>query len=656
MKRLAFVLAAVVVAVLVVLVATDGFDRFTTGKGVPDWMQPLADVYTLDDAGVADFDGDGLLDIFTTNHSSEEFVALGEPGLRFSENRVSDLGLNQVPGFPGLEAGHAREPLRESGFHIGFAAGALVLWNRGDGVPGPVSGNVAIPWGVVCLDCPEGSYTIREEDAGEGLARSEIDFSLAPGEMMIVATGPNPTNGIPVRVTLPDSVPLDQVFVGRFRINPSRHELNILLRDRHSMAWTDLNADGVLDVFIGRGGMRGYIAQVAPGTDDELFLSADGTYENVIDASGIRKASCPGRQSAWVDFDVDGLLDLYVVCGRTAGVALTDPNRLYRQDEAGRFTEVAGEVGLAMPEPGSFLWFDHDNDGDPDLLWYAKGGPVLYLNEKGAFRAMPGQGVGKGPFAKLAKLSVADFDADGYLDVFVASGKQRNLLIHNDAGTLKLVEPKEFGLPVKSFTADWVDYDNDGRMDLHSLPGGMYRQTESGRFEETGRFDLPGQFFLSGARSTWADLDNDGARDLLVALKRNLKPGLSAKLLGKTEEDKGEWTLYAVRNEPSENHWLQIDLTGDDANRQAIGARVEVDAAGRTQVNPVGHAEGAFFSQGHYRAYFGLGPGEAVDAVRVIWPDGGVQVLEGAGSDRRLVIERETIPVDGGAVDPGPPE
>lgn len=655
MKRLAIVLAAFAVFVLAVLYVI-GLDRFFVGSGVPDWMQPLATVYTLDDAGVADFDGDGQLDIFTTNHSSGEFIAFGESGLGFSGNRVADLGLNQVRGLPGLEQGHAVEPLRDSGFHIGFAGGALVLWNRGDGVPGPVSGKVAIPWGVVCVDCPKGSYSIREEGEGEGLVRSQIDFSLAPGERMIVATGPNPTNGIPVRVSLPASLPLDQVFVGRFRINPDGNELDILLRDRHSMAWTDLNADGVLDVFIGRGGMRGYIAQIAPGTEDELFLSADGTYSNEIEASGIHKASCPGRQAAWVDFDVDGLLDLYVVCGRTAGVALEDPNRLYRQTGAGRFTELAGEVGLAMPEPGSFLWFDVDEDGDPDMLWYAKGGPVLYLNEDGSFRALPVEGAGKGPFAKLAKLSMTDFDGDGDLDVFIASGKQQNLLIRNDAGTLKAMDPREIGLPAASFTADWVDYDNDGRTDLHSLPGGMYRQTDAGRFERTGRFDLPGQFYLSGARSTWADLDGDGSRDLLVALKRNLKPALTAKLFGKQEEDEGEWTLYAVRNEPDGNHWLQLDLADDGGNPQAIGARLEVEAGGRKQVNPVGHAEGSFFSQGHYRVYFGLGPEETVETLRIHWPDGRVQVMENVAADRRLVIVRDTEPAEGDAADPDMPQ
>jgi hypothetical protein len=111
-----------------------------------------------------------------------------------------------------------------------------------------------------------------------------------------------------------------------------------------------------------------------------------------------------------------------------------------------------------------------------------------------------------------------------------------------------------------------------------------------------------------------------------------------------------------VRNEPDGNHWLQLDLAGDGGNPQAIGAWVEVEAGDRKQVNPVGHAEGSFFSQGHYRVYFGLGPEETVETVRVHWPDGRVQEIENVATDRRLVIVRDAEAAESDVADPDVPQ
>jgi hypothetical protein len=92
------------------------------------------------------------------------------------------------------------------------------------------------------------------------------------------------------------------------------------------------------------------------------------------------------------------------------------------------------------------------------------------------------------------------------------------------------------------------------------------------------------------------------------------------------------------------NHWLQVKLVGQKGNRQAIGARVTVVTPDGRQVQEVGGTDGAFFSQGHYRLYFGLGNHARADVLRIQWPDGDQQEFHDVSGDRLLTIERtETV-------------
>jgi hypothetical protein len=236
------------------------------------------------------------------------------------------------------------------------------------------------------------------------------------------------------------------------------------------------------------------------------------------------------------------------------------------------------------------------------------------------------------------KLITADYDADADLDVF-SSSKRGNILLKNQGGRFEFVDPASAGLPAKSTTANWVDYDNDGLTDLHLVPQGLYRQRQDHSFEKTRLLAFhPEQY--QAAIVNWFDLDNDGRMDALLAL--NPKPSFKRWWeFTKDPTHPQTWEVRAYRNNlSSANHWLQLRLVGATGNRQALGAKVTVTTPARRQTQEVGSNEGAFFSQGHYRLYFGLGPHDRVDSIRIRWSDGAMQELRNVSGDRLLTIER----------------
>ena len=199
------------------------------------------------------------------------------------------------------------------------------------------------------------------------------------------------------------------------------------------------------------------------------------------------------------------------------------------------------------------------------------------------------------------------------------------------------------GLPAKSYTADWVDYDNDGLPDLYTFPQGLYRQRPDHTFERTGILEFDPDEYRA-ALATWFDVDNDGKRDLLLAVDRNPDFRHWWQWPKKPSGHPKGWEILLFRNVGASQHWLELRVDGADGNRQAIGARVSVVTPAGTQTQDVGSAEGAFFSQGHYRLYFGLGPHAQADAVRIRWPDGREREIRNVPGDRLLVVGRDAAP------------
>lgn len=634
-----------IVVIAISYLAWQPTDEINLSEKGKEWFEQrtlLTDISALFDLGVVDINSDNAFDIFTSNHSDKQFLLLGKGDGRFSNNMISQLKLDQQPEFPGLEP--SEKPVIDSpGLYIYWQERNLILQEYDNENRNPIKGTIKVSSPARIKQNHNFSANIQEQKISSGAVISTIEFAAKRNHGKVALSPYN--QSLPISFTLDEQLPLDQVYIGNNKINPDSHQFILYLRDRHGMAWADYDNEGAVDVFAVRGGLRGRMDTLPEQYADELLVNQNGlNYADRIEQSGIVKEGCPALQTAWVDYNNDGLLDIYVVCFTPVGSTRSYPNQLYRQNFDGKFTNIAADVNLDILPGGSFVWLDVDQDRDLDLLWVDAQTFWLYLNQAGRFEP---QRIGKNPgnvteqFSDSNKLTIADYDNDGDLDGFFASPGGNALLI-NTNGTYNIVEPERVGLPVNALTANWVDYDNDGLTDLHASPTGVYRQHQDHTFEATHLLESQS----SGSLSTWFDADNNGSRDLLITISypepqhKQIFRKIYSKLFQQELKRVGP-TLALYSNLGATNHWLQIKLIGRLGNRQAIGTQVEVITSDEAQLQAVGQAEGSHYSQGQYRLYFGLGQHQTVRAVKVYWNDGKVQEIKNPAIDQLLVINQE---------------
>jgi hypothetical protein len=663
----AVVLAVLAAAVLAwrELAWTDAYWLWRSRGSFAEYPIPFKATQLLMDIGVVDANGDDWLDVFTTNHNYRQdlLIADGKGGYR---DTLSAWGLDQNLEFPGFEIALTEPEVVKPGVYI-YWKGRRTFTFRTHKLK-EVGRLQAKLRSYTTVNRYEGSGFVVEAPRNLASADSKLADTVmglsseTDGELDMEIETP----GTPIAIQLDGTVPLTSVYIGRQMVSPRSKQFELTFQDRHGMAWADYNDDGLMDVFITRGALSGQLRLLPKpleGTfEDELIVSEGaGRYRNIIREVGIEKRDCSGRKVNWVDFNRDGLLDLFIDCQDRGNAYVSGkfPKQLWRQNPDKHFVEVAADVGLDIPdhEVIDFVWFDADDDGYIDLLTSEDTGFYLYRNHGGKFFTR--EFIGRGKFARAdnpklkgiadeywfvdGKLVVADFRGNGRLDVFSASKTGNTLLLNDGSGRFSIVDPATLGLPDESATASWVDFDNDGLPDLYAVPQGLFRQRHDHTFEATGLLALAPHKYMA-AIANWADFDNDGRRDLLLASLANFSRWRWWEKLRKNSEDRFAWNLQAYRNlVDNGNHWLQLRLVGKPGNPQAIGARVTVRTADGQQTQQVGLNDGAFFSQGHYRLYFGLGPHARVDRMQIRWPDGQVQELTGVEGDRLQVIRQEVV-------------
>jgi hypothetical protein len=235
-------------------------------------------------------------------------------------------------------------------------------------------------------------------------------------------------------------------------------------------------------------------------------------------------AASGGQPNCWADFDNDGDLDLFV------GFKADLPNRLYRNDR-GKFTEVAGDLGLAdLPDTRAAAWGDFNADGHLDLyVGFSRRSGIankLYRNE--------GHGMGLKDVAKemgvdvkgeTRQISWIDFDNDGRVDLFVAFRDAPNMLFHNEGNRFDVAKDIGVDDPRKTVGAVWFDYNLDGRLDLFvanqdGTLNGLFRN-DGNRFIDVAHemgMDAAGRPSTFGSNGpSVIDYNNDGHLDLFVA-------------------------------------------------------------------------------------------------------------------------------------------
>lgn len=629
------------------------------GKWFSAQTPPIRSIPHIFDLGIVDADSDGLLDVFTSNHNYRQVLLLAnaQGGHR---DVLTEWGLDQNLDFPGWEQSFTAPVIDQPGLYIYWLGEALTLRTHGLEASESLTGTLRM-FSKIDIGQNNGfRHTQKEAKVSDSpIPQTIVEFSVQGNGQLELSPL---SRGVPTDLEINPDFPLFKIFTGNQKASPAEHAFSPFLRDRHGLAWADINADGHLDSYVSRGGVGGMIRKLPLALreriQDELFMSQDKShFLDVARKMEIEKKDCSGRHVEWVDFDHDGRLDLFVNCqdrGKSEGIF---PKQLWRRLPDGRFQDVAVEAGLGLPDREliDFVWMDVDGDGDVDLLTSEDKGFFLHRNDAGKFTS---EKIFRPDFVRAdiadlkgevnnywrfdGKLTVADFDADGDLDVF-SSSKRGNTLLINEGATFRRVVPVSIGLPSNSLLAIWVDYDNDGLTDLFTVPGGLYRQASNGHFQATRLLVLPQKKYQS-AIGHWYDRDNDGKRDLLLALNENPSLWRWWQKPFKNDDDKHAWTLHSLRNVGANNNWLQIKVDGPAGNRQAIGAKVRVTTADGTQLQEVGINDSSFFSQGHYRLYYGLGPHESASQVSVRWSDGQVQELAGVAANRLLVIDYPRSP------------
>ena len=324
-----------------------------------------------------------------------------------------------------------------------------------------------------------------------------------------------------------------------------------------------------------------------PGQPDVFYRNeGDGTFADVTEAAGVvSEARAMGLVAG--DYDGDGLIDLYVANDAMA-------NYLYRNNGDATFTDIGLELGVAFSANGDASssmggdFGDFDLDGDMDLLVPDMAYNNLFVNIAPDYFEDYTAALG---IAEISGQYVSwhgdflDYDNDGDLDILITNGDAHHLT-HTMEALLLANVPREGG----------------GRtfVDISGESGAFFRHRCVSRGATTG------------------DYDNDGDLDLFV-----LHLDQPSQLL---------------RNEGGNaRHWLMIDLEGTASNRDGIGAWVTVRTGEMKQVSQALTGVG-YISQNDPRLHFGLGPHEQIDAITVRWPSGKVQELTDVAADRVVKV------------------
>ncbi len=390
-------------------------------------------------------------------------------------------------------------------------------------------------------------------------------------------------------------------------------------------SWADYDNNGYVDAFIA----NWY------GQDNLLFQNGGQLPFSAVTSGPIGNDGGHSETGTWGDYDNDGFVDLYVT--NSDG---DKKNFLYHNNGNGTFTKIdSGELVNDQGASRSVNWIDFDLDGDVDLFVANEFDQAndLYRNDDSVFSKMSIIGFNT-DLGNTQSSSWADFDLDGDFDVFVTNFSQDNRLYLNQSpdsfiADLNNVVSNDGG---SSFGSNIADIDNDGDEDVFvcnaystgpALRNFLYLNNGDGSFTkiDTGAVvnDLGWTF---GA--AFGDYDLDGDMDLMCANNFN---GGQKNVLYRNMESQGQ----------NPKHWVTIRLKGQVSNVSAIGALVRIkatiDGNSRWQIRQIS-AHTGYCGQNMLPAHFGLGDASAIDSLVIDWPAGSQEVLTNLAVDSNYVV------------------
>jgi len=427
----------------------------------------------------------------------------------------------------------------------------------------------------------------------------------------------------------------------------------------------DYDNDGHPDVYL-----------TAFGPNALYHNNGDGTFTDVTRTAGVDDPRW-STSATFFDFDGDGDLDLFVanyldftIAGNKTcfdSVGARDfcspsryrpvPGRLFRNDGGGRFTDVTESSGIAKAfGPGlGVVAADFDGDGRLDLyvandgaanqLWLNRGSGTFEEQGLLSGTAFNAEGLPQGSMG----IAVGDFDADGDEDIYVTNLPREGSTLYVNQGQARFQDLTDAwglrapSLPFTGFGAGWIDYDNDGRLDLFVVNGAV-NVVESQRGHPYP-FRQPKQLY-----------HNDGGPPLRLvpAEAAGAEVGLAevsrAAAFGDVDDDGGIDVLVTNNNGPARlllnqsprGHWLQVRLHGVQDNADGLGAWVGLVRRGAPTRWRRAHTDGSYLAASDPRVHFGLGASIAYESVLVRWPSGRREMWPSEGADRTITLRQGT--------------
>lgn len=487
-------------------------------------------------------------------------------------------------------------------------------------------------------------------------------------------------------------------------------------------AFLDYDNDGNSDLYIVNGAPLPGFETASPPTNILYQNNGDGTFTDVTTTAGVGDTGY-GMGCVAADYDNDGDSDLYVTN--------FGENLLYRNNGDGTFTDATTHAGVENGQrwSSSCAFVDYNHDGNLDLYvvnyldydivkdrdWYDSRGRRIYSNPQvyegvsdtlyrnngdGTFTDVTRQAGVYNNAGKGLGVTCGDYDNDGRIDIYVANDTTPNFLYRNvgdgrfvDIGPFAGAAYNEHGVAEGGMGVDFGDYNNDGTLDIFvtnfsNETNTLYHNTGGGALIDfTNIAGLAEASFLKLAFGTkFFDANNDGALDLFVA-NGHLYPTesdaleyaqtdqlflntgeetfvdaseqsgeyFSIKQVGRGAafgdyDNDGDTDIFVVnlnqegillRNEGGNKHnWLMIKTVGTKSNRDGIGARVEVVTPSHSQMKEV--QAGSSYLSGHdLRLLFGLGTETKAETVKIIWSSGAEQTLVDVKANQLLIITEE---------------